>query len=87
MAALGIGGLCAVIPYLLYNRGLQEVEATQASILATVEPLVAACVGILCFNEPVTWQKLVGIALILASVIILNLHSKNISRPDTNTGC
>lgn len=87
MAALGIGGLCAVIPYLLYNRGLQEVEATQASILATVEPLVAACVGILCFNEPVTWQKLAGIALILASVIILNLHSKNISRPDTNTGC
>lgn len=87
MAALGIGGLCAVIPYLLYNRGLQEVEATQASILATVEPLVAACVGILCFNEPVTWQKLTGIALILASVIILNLHSKNVSRPDTNTGC
>lgn len=87
MAALGIGGLCAVIPYLLYNRGLQEVEATQASILATVEPLVAACVGILCFNEPVTWQKLTGIALILASVIILNLHSKNISRPNTNTGC
>ena len=87
LAALGIGGLCAVIPYLLYNRGLQEVEATQASILATVEPLVAACVGILCFNEPVTWQKLAGIALILASVIILNLHSKNISRPDTNTGC
>lgn len=87
MAALGIGGLCAVIPYLLYNRGLQEVEATQASILATVEPLVAACVGILCFSEPVTWQKLAGIALILSSVIILNLHSKNISRPDTNTGC
>lgn len=87
MAALGIGGLCAVIPYLLYNRGLQEVEATQASILATVEPLVAACVGILCFNEPVTWQKLAGIALILASVIILNLHSKNVSRPDANTGC
>lgn len=87
MAALGIGGLCAVIPYLLYNRGLQEVEATQASILATVEPLVAACVGILCFSEPVTWQKLAGIAFILASVIILNLHSKNVSRPDTNTGC
>lgn len=87
MAALGIGGLCAVIPYLLYNRGLQEVEATQASILATVEPLVAACVGILCFSEPVTWQKLAGIALILASVIILNLHSKNVSRPDANTGC
>lgn len=87
LAALGIGGLCAVIPYLLYNRGLQEVEATQASILATVEPLVAACVGILCFSEPVTWQKLAGIALILASVIILNLHSKNVSRPDTNTGC
>lgn len=87
MAALGIGGLCAVIPYLLYNRGLQEVEATQASILATVEPLVAACVGILCFSEPVTWQKPAGIALILASVIILNLHSKNVSRPDTNTGC
>ncbi len=87
LASLGIGGLCAVIPYLLYNRGLQEVEATQASILATVEPLVAACVGIICFGEPVTWQKLSGIALILASVIILNLPSKNIGCQNTNSRC
>lgn len=87
LASLGIGGLCAVIPYLLYNRGLQEVEATQASILATVEPLVAACVGIICFGEPVTWQKMLGIALILTSVVILNLPSKDIGHQHTDSSC
>lgn len=86
LAALGIGGLCAVIPYLLYTRGLQDVEASQASILATIEPLVAACVGIFCFGEDVTWQKLLGIVLILLSVIILNLPSKNMRSQHTDTG-
>lgn len=84
-AALGIGILCAVIPYLLYTRGLQDIEAGQASVLATVEPLVASCLGMFYFNEPFTWSKIAGIALILSSVVILNISSQNSQKSSKNT--
>lgn len=74
VCALGI--LCAVLPYLLYTKGLEGVEASRASILATIEPFVAATVGVLCFNEPLTLTKITGMALILAAIVVLNLERK-----------
>lgn len=70
--ALAIALICTVAPYLLYTRGLQDVDAGQASILATLEPLVAAAIGIFVFGEEVTAAKILGMALILASIFILN---------------
>lgn len=84
LAALGIGILCAVIPYLLYTRGLQDIEAGQASVLATIEPLVASCLGIFYFGEPFTWSKIAGIVLILSSVLILNISSQNPQKSSQN---
>ncbi len=75
-SALGLAALSTVIPYLLYTFGLEQVEAGRASILATVEPLVAAAVGIALFGEPVTLHKLIGTALICSSIILLNLPKK-----------
>ena len=74
LGSIGLGTVCAVIPYLLYTKGLEKVEASQASILATIEPFVAAAVGTLCFNEPMTLSKAVGMALIFCAIIILNLR-------------
>lgn len=70
--ALAIALICTVAPYLLYTRGLQDVDAGQASILSTLEPLVAAAIGIFVFGEEVTAAKILGMALILASIFILN---------------
>lgn len=62
----------AVVPFLSYTLGLRTVEASRAGILATIEPLVAALVGILVFSEPLTLASGIGILLILAAVILLN---------------
>ena len=62
----------AVVPFLAYTLGLRTVEASRAGILATVEPLVAALVGILVFSEPLTLVSGAGIVLILAAVLLLN---------------
>lgn len=70
--ALAIALICTVAPYLLYTRGLQDVDAGQASILATLEPLVAAAIGIFVFGENLTAAKIIGMALILSSIFILN---------------
>lgn len=75
--ALGVGFVCAAFPYLLYTKGLEHVEAGQASILATVEPVVASLVGIIVFAEPVTIEKIAGIVLVVGSVMALNLPKKS----------
>ena len=74
--SLGLGLVCAVIPYLLYTNGLEKVEPGQASILATIEPFVAAAVGMLCFAEPMTMSKAVGMLLIFCSIVILHIREK-----------
>ena len=66
------GLVTAVIPFLAYTLGLRTVEASRAGILATIEPLVATLVGIVVFSEPLTLLSGLGIALILAAVILLN---------------
>ena len=53
------------------------VEASKAGILATVEPMVATIIGIVFFSESLTVFSGLGILLILAAVIILNLKKKD----------
>jgi drug/metabolite transporter (DMT)-like permease len=69
---IGIGLVSCVFPNVLYMRGLQKLEAGHAAILATIEPVVAAVVSFLFLGEVFTWQKLLGIVLILAAAPILN---------------
>ena len=76
LCSLGLGLVCAVIPYILYTKGLEQVEPGQASILATVEPFVAAAIGILFFAEPLTFSKAAGMLLIFFSIVILNMPKK-----------
>ena len=68
--------LTAVIPFLFYTLGLRTVEAGRAGILATIEPLVATVIGMICFSEPVTILSGAGIVLILAAVVILNCKGR-----------
>lgn len=73
--ALGVGVLCCALPYHLYTTGLREAEPGRAAILATIEPFVAAGLGILLFHEAVTPYKLLGMAAILGAVVLLNIKN------------
>ena len=66
----------AVIPFLAYTLGLRSVEAGKAGIIATIEPVVATLVGILCFSETLTLLSGIGIVLVLAAVIVLNIKER-----------
>lgn len=74
VSVLGLGLLCAVLPYLLYTKGLEQIEAGQASILATIEPFVAAVVGVIFFAEALTPVKIIGMGLIFAAIAVLNIR-------------
>lgn len=43
--------------YFIY-KGLLKIEAGKASIVATVEPFVAAIIGVTVFSESITVEKL-----------------------------
>ena len=63
----------AVIPFLTYTLGLRTVEASKAGIIATLEPVVATVIGIVCFGEGLTILSAAGILLVLAAVVVLNI--------------
>ncbi len=67
--------ITAVIPFLAYTLGLRSVEAGKAGIIATIEPVVATIVGIICFSETLTLLSGTGIILVLAAVIILSYEN------------
>ena len=65
----------AVAPFLLYTVGLSNVEAGKAAIMAMIEPLVAAVIGIVVFHEGLTRQSLIGIACIFGAILLLNINN------------
>lgn len=73
VAAVGLSLLSTVLPFMLYTKGLNGMDAGKASIIATAEPFVAAIVGVLLFQETFTIWKIAGMILILAAIILLNI--------------
>ena len=71
LVLLGLVVFSTVLPYILYTSGLSQVEPGKASIMASVEVVVASLAGVVAFGEPMTLQTLAGIACVLAGVYIL----------------
>ena len=68
---VGIGIICTVLPYFLYTYGLRVIDGSRAAILACVEPLVGAVIGMTFWRESRDIFKICGIALILAAIMLL----------------
>ena len=63
--------LTTVAAYLLYTKGLSGMESGKASILATIEPVMATMVGWVVFGEPLTMVAGGGILLVLFSSMLM----------------
>ena len=70
--AVSFALLTTVVPYLSYTKGLSGLPASKASVTATIEPVVAAILGIVVFHEGVSMWKLTGIVLVLSSVVVMS---------------
>ena len=77
IAAVSLAFFSTVLPFMLYTKGLQKVEAGKAAVLATVEPLVAAIVGVVVYAEHFTIEKIIGMMLIVVAVVMLNLPQRS----------
>ena len=65
-----------VAPYLLYTAGLKYVENGPASVMASVEPVVATLIGLLLYAETPTLSAVLGMVLVLAALALLSIGEK-----------
>ena len=70
--AVSFALLTTVVPYLTYTKGLSGLPASKASVTATIEPVVAALLGIFVFHESASMLKITGIVLVLSSVVVMS---------------
>ena len=74
---LGIAVANTVLPYLLYTYGLAHTTSGKAAILSIIEPVVAAIVGVLFFEEYMGFFGVLGIVLVVLGLVILEIKLKN----------
>ncbi|WP_188454561.1 DMT family transporter [Virgibacillus oceani] len=73
--AFGLGFLPTALAYIVYTYGLNQTEASKASILTTIEPVVATLIGVFIFHEAFTFIQLIGMVCIIGSVILIQAYS------------
>lgn len=63
-----------VLPYTFYTLGLKHISSGTASIIATVEPVVATIIGAWIFAEPIGVPfGYIGVGLVFLSVVLINI--------------
>lgn len=69
-----LGIVTTVIPYRLFAMGVSRLRASTASVIATVEPVLAAIWGLLFFRQVPTALTLIAYALIITASIIVSFE-------------
>lgn len=75
----------SLIAFICYLYALQNLPIEQTSIYAYVNPIVAACCGWLYFNDRITFFLILGTAITLFGVYLVNQSFRitNIEQPET----
>ncbi|MCR5134896.1 MAG: DMT family transporter [Clostridiales bacterium] len=73
LLGFGFGLIPTVGSYLFYMSGISKgIELTRAPIIASVEPIVAALIGLLLFHESLGPVNTIGLAAVLFSIVLMN---------------
>ncbi|MBO4951041.1 MAG: EamA family transporter [Clostridia bacterium] len=81
LAVFATGLITAVLPFVLYTKGLSGTSPAKASIMAYIEP-ISACVFGYFRGESMTALMILGICLTLASIVFLNIKIPHLSGKD-----
>lgn len=74
---IGVAFVTAFFPYVFYSKGLEKIESSKASIIASIEPVVGTVMGMVFFGQfPDVWGY-IGIALVIGAIVMLNIRSKD----------
>ncbi|MBR5308037.1 MAG: EamA family transporter [Clostridia bacterium] len=71
--AILFGIICSALAHGLYSFGMKYTEPSLAAILATLELVMASIVGFFAYGQFLAWYNYIGIVLVMASVVLLNV--------------
>lgn len=72
LAAGWLGLLGSCLAYVFYFSLINAWAATRATLVSDVFPLVGLVLGIVVLGEPIDWRLLVGTAMIVAGIVVVN---------------
>ncbi|WP_034409304.1 DMT family transporter [Deinococcus murrayi] len=73
---VAIAVLSTYLAYLAYSAGLRHLPATRASVIASLEPVVAAVLAALIFGERLSALALAGAALVVGAALLLSVGGR-----------
>lgn len=77
LVLIGFGIVPSAMGYIVYYAGIGKViETSRIPVLASVETVVAAVVGLVVFGQGLSLMKVIGIALVLCSIAVMNMTKK-----------
>ncbi|WP_312648362.1 DMT family transporter [Aminipila sp.] len=88
VAAIGFGLIPTVVSYFFYMKGLAKgLEASRVSVIASIETVVAAFIGLAVLHETSSFIKLIGIGCVVVSICCMNIikSEKSIQLKKHNT--
>lgn len=71
LAVAFLGVICSGVAYIFWYDALAVLPATQVGAFIYLEPLVTVVVAALLLGEPITWASLVGGAVILLGIFLV----------------
>ena len=61
------------LAYIVYYGGMSRItETSKVPVIASVETVVAAVIGLVAFGQTLGAVKILGIALVLCSIAVMN---------------
>jgi len=75
-AFIVLGVFSTLVPFALFNVGLRRLRASEAGIMATLEPVIAVAAAALFLKEGLRPLQILGAALVLTASMISSTQSR-----------
>ncbi len=76
IAILSLAWFPTLLAYALFMASMKYIEASKASITATLEPVVASLLAYVVLGELIEWPQLIGVGLVLTGIIVLQFSPR-----------
>lgn len=70
-------GVTATIGQLLSTEALRYVQVATGSLLGMMVPVINYFIGVMIFNETISWRSIVGAAAVIGSCIVVIIKNQN----------
>jgi drug/metabolite transporter (DMT)-like permease len=72
----GIAILCTIMPLTFFLSGIQKMKSSQASIIATIEPVTASLAAYIFLGEALKLHQMLGGVIVVTALIKTQLQKK-----------